>query len=113
MPKKASLEVNGMNAAFSTRNISALLAWLILGSACAVPMQQLVDEALITGDWSEVEQREAASSRRQAREQSMHCGQNEVGYCKASGRLSKRVCTCESFADVRNAFDQAQDPDFE
>jgi hypothetical protein len=113
MPKKASLEVNGMNTAFSTRNISALLAWLVLGSACAVPMQQLVNEALVTGDWSEVEQREAALSRRQAREQSMQCGSGEIGHCRTKGRLKKRVCTCESFADVRNALDQAQDPDFE
>ena len=102
-----------MRTTIWTRNSAALLAWLILGSACAVPTQQLVDEALITGDWSEVEQREAALSRRQVREQSMHCGQNEVGYCKASGRLKKQVCTCERYADVRNALDQAQDPDFE
>ena len=76
-------------------------------------MEQLVDEALITGDWSEVEQRETAALRRQVREQSIQCGSGEVGYCKASGRLSKRVCTCESFSDVRNTMDQAQDPDFE
>ncbi len=113
MPKKANLEVNGMNTTISTSNITALLAWLVLGSACSVPMQQLVDEALVTGDWSEVEQREAALSRRQAREQSIQCGSGDVGYCKALGRLKKRVCTCESFADVRNALDQAQDPDFE
>jgi hypothetical protein len=75
-------------------------------------MQQLVDEALITGDWSEVEQREAALSRRQAREQSMHCGRNEVGYCKASGRLSKRVCTCERYADLGDALPQAPMSDF-
>jgi len=101
-----------MRTTIWTRNSAALLAWLILGSACAVPMQQLVDEALITGDWSEVEQREAALSRRQAREQSIQCGSGEVGYCKASGRLKKRECTCESFSDARNALDQAQDPDF-
>ena len=102
-----------MKTSIWTINSAALIAWLILGSACAVPMQQLVDEALVTGDWLEVEKREAAALRRQVREQSMHCGRNEVGYCKASGRLSKRVCTCESFSDVRNTMDQAQDPDFE
>ncbi len=75
-------------------------------------MQQLVDEALITGDWSEVEQREATALRRQVREQSMNCGRNEVGHCRTKGRLAKRECTCESFSDVRNALDQAQDPDF-
>ena len=99
------MEVKGMRTTIWTRNSAALLAWLILGSACAVPMQQLADEALITGDWSEVEQREAAALRRQVREQSMHCGRNEVGYCKVSGRTSKRVCTCEQYADVRDALE--------
>ena len=101
-----------MRTTIWTRNSAALLAWLILGSACAVPMQQLVDEALITGDWSEVEQREAALSRRQVREQSMHCGRNKVGYCKASGRLKKRVCTCELYSDVETELPQAPMSDF-
>jgi len=101
-----------MRTTIWTRNSAALLAWLILGSACAVPMQQLVDEALFTGDWSEIEQREAALSRRQAREQSIQCGSGEVGYCKASGRLKKRVCTCKSYSDVRDALPQAPMSDF-
>jgi hypothetical protein len=75
-------------------------------------MQQLVDEALITGDWSEIEQREAALSRRQAREQSIQCGSGEVGYCKASGRLKRRVCTCKLFSDVENALPQVPMSDF-
>ena len=89
-----------MYTAIWTRNLTALLAWLILGTACAMPMQQLVDEAMVTGDWTEVEQREAASLRRQAREQPMRCGKGEIGYCKAKGRLSKRMCACESYSDV-------------
>jgi len=101
-----------MRTTIWTRNSAALLAWLILGSACAVPMQQLVDEALVTGDWSEVEQREAAALRRQAREQSIQCGSGEVGYCKASGRLKKRVCICELFSDVENALPQVPMSDF-
>ena len=101
-----------MNITNWTRNFTALLACLVLGSACAVPMQQLVDEALVTGDWSEVEQREAAALRRQAREPSMQCGSSEVGYCKASGRLKKRVCTCKSYSDVRDALPQAPMSDF-
>ena len=92
-----------MNTAISTRNFTALMACLLLSSACALPMEQLVNEALITGDWSEVEKREDAAFRRQVREQSVHCGPYEVGYCKASGRTSKRVCTCERYADVENA----------
>ena len=85
------------------RNSAVLLAWLILSTACAVPMQQLVDEAMVTGNWTEVEQREAAALRRQAREPSMRCGSGEVGYCKTTGRTAKRVCTCESYSDVESA----------
>jgi len=92
-----------MNITNWTRNFTALLAWLVLGSGCALPMQQLVDEALVTGDWSEVEQREAAALRRQAREPSMRCGSGEVGYCKTTGRTAKRVCTCELYSDVESA----------
>ena len=101
-----------MNTAISTRKFTALMACLLLSSACALPMEQLVDGALVTGDWSEVEKREAAALRRQAREPSMHCGGNEVGYCKASGRTSRRVCTCERYADVRDALPQEPMSDF-
>lgn len=101
-----------MNTAISTRNFTALIACLLLSSACALPTEQLIKEALVTGDWSEVEKREDAALRRQAREQSIHCGQNEVGYCKASGRLKKRVCTCELYSDVRDASPQPSISDF-
>jgi len=77
-----------------------------------MPMQQLVDEAMVTGDWSEVEQREAALYRRQAREQSIQCRSDEVGYCKASRRLKKQACTCERYPDVENALPQTPMTDF-
>ena len=75
-------------------------------------MEQLVNEALISGDWSEVEKREGAALRREAREQSIQCGQDEVGYCKTSGRLKKRVCTCELYSDVRDAQPEPSISDF-
>ena len=101
-----------MNTAISTRNFTALLVCLLLSSACALPMEQLVNEALVTGNWSEVEKREAAALRRHVREQSMHCERDEVVYCKASGRLKKGVCTCKSYSDVRDALPQAPMSDF-
>ena len=101
-----------MNTTNWARNLTALLIWLVLCSACALPMQQLVDEALVTGDWSEVEQREAAALRRQAKEPSMQCGSGEVGYCKTTGRTAKRVCTCERYADVWDALPQEPISDF-
>jgi hypothetical protein len=66
-------------------------------------MEELVDEALVTGDWSQVEKKEDAASARLARQQSFMCAGDYVGYCKAYGRLGKKECTCESNADVRDA----------
>lgn len=85
-----------MNTTNRTKNFSMLLAWMVLCSACATPTQQLLDEALVTEDWAEFE-------RRQARESSMQCGRDEMVYCKTTGRLAKRNCSCESYADVENA----------
>ena len=92
-----------MRTTIWTRNLAALMACLLLSSACALPMEQLVNEALMTGDWSKVENREAALSRRQVREQSLKCERSEVGFCTTKGRLKKRVCTCELYSDVENA----------
>jgi len=91
-----------------TRHSTAITVCLLLISACVLPMEELIDEALMTGEWSKVEQRESAALRRQVREQSIHCEQDEVGYCKVSGRLSKRVCSCESHADVMSLLQQTQ-----
>jgi hypothetical protein len=92
-----------MCIAISIINFTTLTAYLLLGSACALSMEELVDEALLTGDWSQVEKKEDAASRRLARQQPVMCEGEYVGYCKASGRLSKRVCTCESYSDVKDA----------
>ncbi len=101
-----------MNTAISTRNFTALIACLLLSSACALPMERLVNEALVTGNWSEVEKREAAAVRRQVREQSLKCERSEVGFCTTKGRLKKRVCTCVSYSDVREALHQPPISDF-
>jgi len=93
-----------MNTAISIRNFTVLMACLLLSSACErLPMEQLVDEALMTGDWSKVEKREASVLRRQAREQPLNCGQNMVGICRGSGRLDRRACECirEDSAKIR------------
>ena len=93
-----------MNTVISMRNFITLIACLLLGSACALSMEELVDEALLTGDWSQVEKKEDAASARLARQQSAMCAGDYVGYCKATGRLGKKVCTCESYAEVRDAW---------
>jgi len=102
-PHTADLEVNKMYTAISIRNFTALIAFLLLGSGCVLSMEDLVDEALLTGDWSQVEKKEDAESTRMARQQSVMCAGGYVGYCKATGRLGKKVCSCEKHGDVRDA----------
>jgi hypothetical protein len=56
-------------------------------------MEQLEDEAKMTGDWSKVDEREDRMRRRQAEKQS-YCGPEEVLMCRGSGRLN-RTCECK------------------
>ena len=71
------------------------MACLLLGSACAprLTMEQLEEEAEMTGDWSKVEEREEWLKRRQTEEQS-YCGPDETLMCRGSGRLN-RTCECK------------------
>jgi len=56
-------------------------------------MEQLEDEAKMTGDWSKVDEREDWMRRRQSEEQS-YCGPEEALMCRGSGRLN-RTCECK------------------
>jgi len=59
-----------MNTTISKRNFTAFMACLLLSSACArLTMEQLVDEAKMTGDWSKVEDREDWMLRHQTNKQ--------------------------------------------
>lgn len=71
-----------------------LMACLLLSTACApVPLEKLIDEALVTGDWSEVEKREKSIARRKNETLPSGCGPEEVLMCRGSGRLN-RTCEC-------------------
>ena len=82
-----------MNAAISLRNLTVLMACLLLGSACAPPMEQLIKEAHDTGNWSQVEKRQDAEARRQAR-RTPRCADGMVSMCSGSETLTKRECAC-------------------
>jgi hypothetical protein len=82
-----------MNAAISMRNFTVLMAFLLLGSACAPPMGQLIKEAHDNGDWSQVEKRQDAELRRQARRTPL-CADGLVSACSGSERSTKRECAC-------------------
>jgi len=82
-----------MNAAISLRNLTVLMAFQLLGSACAPPMEQLIKEAHENGDWSQVEKRQEAEVRRQARRTPV-CADGLVSACSGSERSTERECTC-------------------
>jgi hypothetical protein len=69
-----------------------ILTLLVLGG-CAnqVSLEQLEDEALTSGDWSQVEKRERARSRVNLRS-AQHCGDRLILFCEELG--SSRACEC-------------------
>ncbi len=82
-----------MNAAISLRNLTVLMAFQLLSSACAPPMEQLIKEAHENGDWSQVEKRQDAAVRRQARRTPL-CADGLVSVCSGSETLTQRECAC-------------------
>lgn len=80
---------------------------LVLLSACATgpTLEELEDQAMLTGNWAEVEKRERSLVARQAR-QGLQCPDGSISYCK--GRYGGMRCTCMSakaFACLRGAKD--------
>ena len=75
---------------------------LVLLSGCGAfkSMQQLEQEALLTGDWSAVEQRERQIARRNLKS-SLHCPPGKIGYCQQD--FGETDCTCID-QDRLNAF---------
>ncbi len=69
--------------------ISVLL--ILAGCASGPTFEELQAEALITGDWSEVERREALKERRRQR-QGPQCPSGYFSYC--TQQLSLMRCTC-------------------
>jgi hypothetical protein len=70
---------------------------LIVGCADVQTLEELEDEAVITGDWSLVEKREALRAKRNSRRPSQ-CGGRLVSYCRKS--VGKYRCECVSRIDV-------------
>lgn len=69
--------------------ISALV--LLAGCSSLVPMEQLEAEAIRTGDWSLVEQRERIIARRNLRS-NLNCPPRTTGYCEIGPAGEKCVC---------------------
>ncbi len=76
------------------RGIVIIFALCVLAGCSTGPtLEQLEAEALITGDWSLVEQREARIARNKQRS-GISCPPGTIGYCKTF--VSETECACVS-----------------
>jgi len=82
--------------------IVVLTMALFAGCGSYVPLKQLEAEALVTGDWSLVERREAAIARRDVRN-SVNCPPGYIDQCAVFG--SDRRCTCVERSEIFSLID--------
>ncbi len=82
--------------------LSIIFLFLLIG--CATSTAQLVEQAQLTGDWSLVDERDAARDRREARSQSCRLG--TTIYCK--GRPGSESCTCVSTSGIQDMMRSTQ-----
>ena len=84
--------------------IGTLILILMLGGCAAVPtLEELEDQAVLTGDWSQVEKRERTIARRQTAEP-LDCANGYVSYCET--RIATTRCSCVSRSAMRDMFRQ-------
>ena len=79
---------------------------MLLMSGCASfqSMEELERQAMLTGDWSAVEQRERILARREE-ERGLQCPSGHVSYCeKYVGRTECRCISNDAMRDVLAAF---------
>ena len=75
------------------KGILILALCLLAGCTTGPTLEQLESQALVTGDWSLVERREAVIARRKM-QPSISCPSGYIAYCE-SYRL-KKPCSCVS-----------------
>jgi hypothetical protein len=69
------------------------------GCTASPTLQELEMQAFVSGDWAQVEKREAALARRQSRS-GVQCSIGYVGYCEVRIGASETECTCVDRSDV-------------
>ena len=72
----------------------------LTGCGSTLSLEVLEQQALISGDWSLVEQRERIIARREARK-GVRCPSGQVSYCET--RASHSRCGCVDHAELRSA----------
>ena len=72
---------------------------LLAGCAARTPLAELEEEALMTGDWSEVEKHKKMDRKLNRVQKDPDCPGTLVMLCHAQGK--KEVCECVSQWDLR------------
>lgn len=81
---------------------TGVLLVFLLGGCFSVPsLQQLEDQALVSGDWSDVEKRERVIARRLAR-QGPKCETGSLRLCRDYGVNDRCVCVKPDRLSVSN-----------
>ncbi len=78
-----------------------LVALFMVGCAPIATMEELEMQAALTGDWTEVQKREAQIARRQAR-RGIQCPSGQVSFCETFA--AKARCACVSRDVMLDAF---------
>jgi hypothetical protein len=82
------------------KGIMILALLFVAGCSAFVPLEQLEAEALVTGDWSKVEERERMLERRKIRS-FLQCPAGTIGYCEQG--IRREECTCID-REIANSF---------
>ncbi len=84
--------------------VAALAVLLLSGCGSLQSMEELERQAMLTGDWSAVEQRERILARREE-QRGLQCPSGHVSYCERTvGRADCRCISNEAMRDVLAAF---------
>ncbi|MDX1515519.1 MAG: hypothetical protein R3288_01695 [Woeseiaceae bacterium] len=83
------------------RVLLLIAALWLAGCSSAPTLEELKEQAMISGDWSAVEARERILARRAAR-RGPKCPSGQVAYCEVN--FGRDRCQCVSQEAMRNAF---------
>ncbi len=84
--------------------VAALAVSTLSGCSSFQSMEELERQAMLTGDWSAVEQRERILARREE-ERGLQCPSGHVSYCeKYVGRSECRCISNDAMRDVLASF---------
>ncbi len=88
------------------KGIVTFILVLMLGGCAAVPtLEELEDQALLTGDWSQVEKRERTIARRLAGAgEPPICASGYISVCQT--QIGTTRCGCVSRSAMRDVFRQ-------